>query len=445
MILQRLVAVILLLYQGVHECLNECSDFESFERRVRGWLAETGREILSIVLEDLDAKLMREKGPNETRFLLDERLGLEERDRVSAGLKELAVRLGTELSFRKAAEVLREITPGISPMTAWNIVKEAGEQAKAEGERLREQVFERGEDPGGKEKAERLHIEADGVVIALQRSKKRREEVKIGAAYEGKESDGKRVRLKGRRIIAGVMSEEAFWEETTARVGERWDLGGVRGVIVGGDGAPWVKKGTEYFENAEYRLDKFHLRRALREALGHDPEGYEETRKAILGRDLNRVKECLKEAERRSTGSKRQGVVRLRRYLLDNWDGIKSSDEVESLGAIEGEGYHQVARRMKRMGASWSEHGADRMARLLAAKANGELNRYTGSWRIPWKSVPLVLPRLEQFNAADLDAKAEEVGAWLRARVPALTGPYQSSLFVKYVLRQIVLGSREGI
>lgn len=48
------------------------------------------------------------------------------------------MRPGTELSFRKAAEVLREITPDISPMTAWNIVKEAGEQAKAEGERLRE-------------------------------------------------------------------------------------------------------------------------------------------------------------------------------------------------------------------------------------------------------------------------------------------------------------------
>ncbi|HHY34910.1 MAG TPA: hypothetical protein GX510_04650 [Firmicutes bacterium] len=46
---------------------------------------------------------------------------------------------------------------------------------------------------------------------------------------------------------------------------------------------------------------------------------------------------------------------------------------------------------------------------------------------------------------ADLDAKAEETGAWLRVRVPALAGPCQSSPFVKYVPRKIVFGPGEGI
>ena len=54
-------------------------------------------------------------------------------------------------------------------------------------------------------------------------------------------------------------------------------------------------------------------------------------------------------------------------------------------------------------------------------------------------------PRVEQFSAAELDTKAEEIGARLRAKVPALSGPCQSSLFVKYVLREIVFGSKEGI
>lgn len=144
-------------------------------------------------------KAVRDRVTGETRFLLDERLGLEKRDRVSAGVKELAVRLSTEIPFRRAADVLAEITPGISPMTAWNIVKEAGEEARLEGQRLREKVFERGEDPGGSRKAEKLHIEADGVSIAIQRSPKKRDEVKVGTAYEGKETEGNRVRLKERR------------------------------------------------------------------------------------------------------------------------------------------------------------------------------------------------------------------------------------------------------
>ena len=57
---------------------------------------------------------------------------------------------------------------------------------------------------------------------------------------------------------------------------------------------------------------------------------------------------------------------------------------------------------MKRRGASWSEEGADRMARLLAAKANGELKRYTKEWHKPWKSVPAVPPRMEELSPSEL-------------------------------------------
>lgn len=62
--LQRLVAVILLLYEGVWECLKDCSDFESFEKQVRGWLMKVGCEILSMIFEALDERLMRERDPN---------------------------------------------------------------------------------------------------------------------------------------------------------------------------------------------------------------------------------------------------------------------------------------------------------------------------------------------------------------------------------------------
>lgn len=62
------------------------------------------------------------------------------------------------------------------------------------------------------------------------------------------------------------------------------------------------------------------------------------------------------------------------------------------------------------MGASWTVEGADRMARLLAAKANGELSRYTKAWRTPWKSLSPASP-VEEFNPTELDTKAEEVGA----------------------------------
>lgn len=55
---------------------------------------------------------------------------------------------------------------------------------------------------------------------------------------------------------------------------------------------------------------------------------------------------------------------------------MKESGEIESLGAIDGQIYHHMARRMERVGASWSAEGARRMARPLATKANGELSRW---------------------------------------------------------------------
>jgi hypothetical protein len=56
----------------------------------------------------------------------------------------------------------------------------------------------------------------------------------------------------------------------------------------------------------------------------------------------------------------------------------------------------------------WSPDGADRMARLLAAQANGELDRHTGPVSRPGK------PTL---------------------KVPALDGPCQRQPYVKYALR----------
>jgi len=90
---------------------------------------------------------------------------------------------------------------------------------------------------------------------------------------------------------------------------------------------------------------------------------------------------------------------------------------------------------MKRVGARWSSDGA----RLLAAKANNELNGHASQ---PVKKVnsrlAALIDRTKQHISGDVIKHAEDIGAWLRAKVPALHGPYQSTPFVKYVLRQIV-------
>jgi len=227
--------------------------------------------------------------------------------------------------------------------------------------------------------------------------------------------------LCGRRVVAGLVEGEAFWEEAVARFGEHWDLDSVNEVLVGGDGASWPKAGVEFFEGAKYRLDEFHLRRFMREALGHDPESYDKVSEALREKDREEVEKHLSETEKKVTGQKRKKVKKFRQYVFDNWEGIRKSEEVNRLGTIEGQVYHHIARRMKRLGARSSIAGGDRMARLLAARADGELQRY----RVSGQTVSACLQddlakRISRLKSPTvLEKTTEDVSVRLKAKVPA--------------------------
>ena len=65
-----------------------------------------------------------------------------------------------------------EVGTSVSAMTIWKEVKRAGERAAEEAQEMVNEVFEGCKVPEGEKTAERLCIEADGVMIPQQRSKK---------------------------------------------------------------------------------------------------------------------------------------------------------------------------------------------------------------------------------------------------------------------------------
>lgn len=73
---------------------------------------------------------------------------------------------------------------------------------------------------------------------------------------------------------------------------------------------------------------------------------------------------------------------------------------------------------MKGVEAGRSSEGADRMARLLAAKADNELNGYADR---PAKKVrtrlTALIDRTKEHISEDLVKHAEDIGALLRARI----------------------------
>ncbi|MDI6639184.1 MAG: UPF0236 family protein, partial [Bacillota bacterium] len=110
-------------------------------------------------------------------------------------------------------------------------------------------------------------------MVRRQRSKKRRLEIKVGVGYEGWEEigpDGKIRRLVRPWVFAGVYeSVEAFWEALTGELERRYEIDDETIIVVNGDGAEWIQKtAREYLPNAIVQLDRFHLRRMVRQAFG---------------------------------------------------------------------------------------------------------------------------------------------------------------------------------
>ncbi|MCF6096963.1 ISLre2 family transposase, partial [Thermovorax subterraneus] len=123
-------------------------------------------------------------------------------------------------------------------------------------------------------------------------------------------------------------------------------------------------------------------------------------------------------------------------YLKDNWEGIVNSPAAERLGTIEGQIQHNVARRMKRRGARWSESGADRMTRILAEKANGKLEEYAMRWPMKQKKIKEIVTEIAQTEEKK-KAKVEDIEKWLKVSLPILNGPHASKPWIKYVLKEL--------
>jgi len=127
-------------------------------------------------------------------------------------------------------------------------------------------------------------------------------------------------------------------------------------------------------------------------------------------------------------------LLRLRGYLREHWDGIVASGEAPRLGAIEAEVFHVLARRMKRHGARWSERGADHLARLLSERVDPHWRAVLGGR--PLQISPGVRQATRQAVQRVMRQLEEDPARWLRARIPALTGPHATKPWVQ-VLRDL--------
>ncbi len=323
------------------------------------------------------------------RFLLDEVMGWDRNKVLSPSLQTLALGLGAELSYRKAAEVLSQlVAQSVGRMSLHRLVQTVGGRASEQEAALREGVYEAGQSaPRGMAQADPLFLEADGVSIALQREDERRTEVKVAIAYAGSEKlsvdrHGQvRRALTGKVSYAGLEPPKPFWQSAWLAIGAKYDTRKTSQVILNGDGASWIRGGLAG-RRGLFQLDRFHLARELRRVLGAPGMAVFH---ALRTGDDPEARALLTGVWQEAIGdpSRCDDLLALEGYLSTNHDGLvdwyrrvnPAPQGPVPMGAMEANIDKPYATRFKRRGMSWTKTGAHRLAKVLQLRANGEPER----------------------------------------------------------------------
>ena len=220
-------------------------DIESFKQDIRRlekyilnkameWAREAYQYVLksldSLIREKRDKKLLRIAHHRDTwyrtclgaikvkrryyrdqwgnyHYPLDELLGMEKYRHITLDVQQLAMELASAMTFRKSAEVLEKTTAiNLSHQTIKNLITRVADgYLKQKGIEIMH-LIETGEITEGEGiKADLLLMEADGVILSLQREKAKKVEVKLGIAYEGWERVGKdRYKTKNKTFYADI-------------------------------------------------------------------------------------------------------------------------------------------------------------------------------------------------------------------------------------------------
>ena len=406
-------------------------DDELLSCKPRGLRVEGFRErtLVTRFGEVVVRRRMYSDGSGNTTFALDDYLGWKPRQQASPSLTESIVSMASAVPFRMADELVSELTAGVlSPMTVHRLLSGVGQSAMDEEHSRWESCFERGEDVcEGRQQADVVYTEADGVWIHLQRERRSHLEIRSAIAYLGWRSVGKeRYELADKRVYTHSSERIPFWEGASLEWGKQYALEGVSLFVVGGDGANWIRRGVNELGSVRrsvFQLDGFHLSRACGRGYGREIGSaiYEAIRSGS-----HRYARALMSAAEVAEG---KTAIRNREYVRSNvsigmdWRNRvpNAPPDARGLGTMESNGDKLTANRMKKRGMSWTIRGAHRMAKVIQLRRNGELSNFCRR--------QLREDRRETHLSAHRHSdtiQRTRVSDWAEVSVPALSGPHNS-------------------
>ena len=323
-----------------------------------------------------------------TTCLLDDYVGLKPKERMMDDARERILEDVIDSSYRKAG-IVASILDGVHKQTVKNLIMET-EIPKIECKSKDKKVVDI------------LYIEADEDHVALQDKFKKKEYItdkngkkrkskniiidKLVYCFEGKELEApisKRKRLINPHYFAGVYKgtneNGKLWEEVYEYIVSKYDLEKIKKIYISGDGASWIREGLNYFRQAIFVMDEYHILKYTTKATSVLQDSQEE--------GMHRIFEALRNSDKVElenifgliynvckTKNDKETIDECYNYFMKQFESIclRFQKNEEILGcSAEGHVSHILSNRLSSRPMGWSIKGCNNISKLIAYHYNG--------------------------------------------------------------------------
>lgn len=343
------------------------NEIRESQHRKKDWSVERNNDRNTILTEMGQLEYNRTYFVSKTKkryaYLADECLGITVHQRMDKGFKDKLVNTATEISYEKATCLVGR--DKVSRQT----VKQAIHSFDTD---MIKHVVLPGENEE-KKKVPHLFVDADEDHISIKGKEKA--EQKLVYVYEGarfNEKEGKN-ELVNPYYLTAVSGPELFME-LYEYIKNNYDFNVIERIYIQGDGAHWIKGGTNIIPNSRFVLDKYHMMKQAWKCVGTDSEMRGRLWGALESGDMDELDVIMNEVIEKSDDEERDNIIKGFKYFYNNFDGIRIySDPCENPGRCSAEGHvsHILSHRLSSRPLTWSEKGSDNMARLRVCLKNG--------------------------------------------------------------------------
>lgn len=334
-----------------------------------------------------ERRYYKDNETGENICLTDKILGLEKGERIDKKVKAEIIKKANDQSYNKSGKlVVPEME--VSATTVMRNVRK--NEWKIE-------IKERPEKEKIKSKYVYIQVDEDHV---KERNKKGCTISKIITIYTKKRiltkperiPEVKQVRreLVDKFTFSGIYKDtQEMWEDVAYYIDCTYKKEEIETAFIMGDGATYIKAGTEWITKSVFVLDTFHLEKYINH-LNYDEELKRKLQEAIeqfdpisteniMNEAINKIKKEIEEDKElgrttKSLENRLKKITDTKTYLINQWQGIEAHDIYKDklTGCCqEGQVHHTLSERLSTDAKVWSENGIDKMSQLRAFTQNG--------------------------------------------------------------------------